>query len=396
MKILIALSRFPLPIDKGDKLRAYYQIKDLSKNNDLYVVCLVTKQPSAKDLELMKSYCKEIVLVRLSYLQIGINLLLSLVNSLPFQVNYFSSRSMKSKIKELILLESIDLCYVQLVRSVKNIPFGLKTRYFIDYMDSLSEGMKNRYHFSRWYEKFLVGLEYKRLKKYEEQVFSSFNGGSIITEADAEVFPEGIKRKLSIISNGVEEHFFKQAKGLIKKYDLIFTGNMAYHPNVLACKFLVKEILPILKETYPDVKICIAGTNPTKEVLDLADRNTEVTGYVPHISDYLSQSKLFVAPLFSGSGLQNKLLESMASGMPTLTSPSAAKALGARNGIDLIVCKDKKEFAEQIILLIKNDRRAEELGLKGQNYVKARFNWTECNRLLEKEFIRIQNTFGNS
>jgi sugar transferase (PEP-CTERM/EpsH1 system associated) len=391
MKILIALSRFPFPIDKGDKLRAYYQIRDLSKSNDLYLVCLVTKQPSAQDLDHLKLYCREIVLIRLSYLQIGKNLLFSVFNSYPFQVNYFKSSAMKRKISEIIGSKNIDLCFTQLVRVVKNIPFGLKTKYYIDYMDSMSSGMKNRYQHSKWYEKWLVGMEAKRLIRYEEKVFSYFHGGSIITVADAAAFPLVMKDKLAVVANGIEENYFQKRNEGQKKYDLIFTGNMAYHPNVLACKYIVKEILPILKEKRPDLRICLAGTNPTKEVIALSDKNTEVTGYVKDIRAYLSQAKIFVAPLFSGSGLQNKLLESMASGLPTLTTPAAAKALEAMDGKDIVICKNKNEFAEQILLLLDNEDKAMELGLNGQSYVKSRFNWQERNQVLEYEFRRILN-----
>jgi polysaccharide biosynthesis protein PslH len=395
MKILVALSRFPLPIDKGDKLRAYYQIKDLSENNDVYLICLVAKQPSVKEINHLKEYCKEIILIKLSYFQVAFNLMFSLFNSYPFQVNYFRSSSMKRKISEMITSFNIDLCFVQLVRLVKNIPFGLKTKYYIDYMDAMSIGMKNRYRHSCWYEKILVGMEAKRLQRYEEKVFSYFDGGSIITKNDAAAFPFIVSEKLTVVSNGIEEAFFEDRDFYPKKNDLIFTGNMAYHPNILACKYLVKDILPILKKKYPDIKICLAGTNPTKEVMALGGKNIEVTGFVKDIRDYLSMSKLFVAPLFSGSGLQNKLLESMASGLPTLTTPSAAKALGAMDGKEIIICKNEFEFAEQILWLLNNENKAKELGRNGQLYVKRNFNWRESNRLLENEFNRIVNKQGD-
>jgi glycosyltransferase involved in cell wall biosynthesis len=389
MKILIALSRFPLPIDKGDKLRAYYQIKELSRKNELYLVCLITRQPSEEDMEHLKKYCKEVVLVKLSFLRSCLNLFFSFFNSFPFQVNYFESVSMKKKIYEIIISKQIDICYVQLIRLVNNIPFGLKTKYYIDFMDALSVGMNNRYHFSNWYEKIFVGMEARRLQKFEKKIFSYFNGGSIITDADAEAFPSFISEKLAVISNGVDEKYFGVGRFEVKKFDLIFTGNMAYHPNVIACKYLVKEILPILKKKFPDFKICLAGTDPTAEVLGLASDNTVVTGYVNDIKDYLSQAKLFVAPLFSGSGLQNKLLESMASGLPALTTPIANKALGAENGKEIIVCKDELEFSEQIIFLLENPGKAKELGMNGQRYIKGRYNWKDYNQLLENEFMRI-------
>jgi sugar transferase (PEP-CTERM/EpsH1 system associated) len=389
MKILVALSRFPLPLNKGDKLRAYYQIRDLSRKNELYLICLITEPPSSEEIEHLKQYCKEVILIRLTLLQRGLNLLSSIFNSLPFQVNYFSSSSMKIKISEVVRGRNIDICYVQLIRLANNIPFGLKAKYYIDYMDALSAGMSNRYLFSAWYEKLFVGMEAKRLKKFEEKIFPSFHGGSIITRTDAESFPPEIREKLSVISNGIDESFFESGKQAEKKYDVIFTGNMSYHPNMVACLYLVKEILPVLKKSKPDIQICLAGTNPAAQVLALRSDNTTVTGYVPDIRDCLSQAKLFVAPLFSGSGLQNKLLEAMASGMPTLATPLASKALGAENGKEIMVCKNKVEFSEQILLLLADREKANDLGSKGQQYVKERYKWKDCNQLLENELNRL-------
>jgi polysaccharide biosynthesis protein PslH len=391
MKILVALSRFPLPLDKGDKLRAWYQIRDLSRQNDLYLVCLITRQPTPEQMEHLKQYCKEVILIKLTLAGRALNLLSSIFNSLPIQVNYFSSVPAKAKISEIIRSRNIDVCYVQLVRMANNIPFGLNTKYYLDYMDALSAGMSNRYLFSSWYEKLFVGMEAKRLKKFEEEIFSSFHGTSIISKADAAFFSPAIREKLSVISNGIDETFFESGRTAEKKYDVIFTGNMSYHPNMVASLYLVKEILPILKERKPDIQLCLAGTNPAAKVIALRSENTTVTGYVPDIRECLSQAKLFVAPLFSGSGLQNKLLEAMASGIPTLTTPLASKALGAESGKQIIVCKNKFEFAQQILLLLDNREKANDLARNGQGYVSERFKWRECNQLLENEFIRILN-----
>jgi polysaccharide biosynthesis protein PslH len=391
MKILVALSRFPYPIDKGDKLRAYYQIRYLSQNNDLYIVCLSDSDPSQEDIAHIKQYCRELVLIRHGFAKRLFNLCLSIFNAKPFQVNYFSSSEMKKKISTLISKENIDLCYVQLVRLAENIPFGLSCKYYLDYMDAFSEGMKRRYAYSDWYEKPLVALEAGRLKNYEQHVFDLFDGCSVISRADAEFFNEAQELKLDIIPNGVSEDFFAETPS-DKLYDIIFTGNMSYHPNIQACKFLVRKILPQLKKKFPDIKICLAGTDPHSEVSALAGPNISVTGYVKDLRTYLSDSKLFVAPLFSGSGLQNKLLEAMAAGLPVITTSLAAQALRASSGKDLMICDEESQFVEAISILLADKQKASFIGMEGRRFVKENFSWRDNNKMLEDCFLSLLST----
>jgi sugar transferase (PEP-CTERM/EpsH1 system associated) len=391
VKILIALSRFPYPIEKGDKLRAYYQIRELSRNNELYVVCLAHKRPSEEEFLEVQKYCKSLEIIDLNFSSKIKNLIGAVFSSEPFQVHYFHSEEMKNRLSYIISTNNIDICYVQLLRLFKNIPFGLPTAYFLDYMDALSEGMKKRVDFSKWYEKTVVGIESKRLRKFEEKIAGEFDGYSIISQSDADTFSESLKNKINIIPNGVSEEYFIASKTSdpSKEYDIVFTGNMGYHPNIQACKYIVHDILPILNSKGLKVKICLAGVTPSQEVLALKSDQVEVTGYVKDIKEYLVKSRVFVAPLFSGSGLQNKLLEAMAAGLPTLTSSQANKALKAKDKKEIVICNEAIKFAEQIIFLLHHPKEAEELGRQGRLFVRENYNWRACNTLLEKAFNNL-------
>jgi glycosyltransferase involved in cell wall biosynthesis len=390
MKILIALSRFPFPIEKGDKLRAYYQIRELSRNNELYVVCLTDKIPTEEEIYEVKKHCKQLDIIPLSFFNRLLNLTKGIFSKDPYQVHYFESSKMKDTIAYLISTNNIDICYVQLLRLFKNIPFELPTKYYIDYMDAFSEGMKKRIQYSHWYEKFIVASEAKRLRLFEEKIAPYFDGHSMISQSDTDTFSDKLKAKLDIIPNGVsEEYFVTKTPQINKEYDIIFTGNMGYHPNIQACKYLVQEILPILKSKGVKVKICLAGIDPAPEVVALKSDEVIVTGYVKDMKEYLIRSKVFVAPLFSGSGLQNKLLEAMAAGLPTLTTSLTNKALKAKDKKEIIICNESIKFAEQIIFLLNHPTEAGELARLGRLFVRENYNWRACNALLEKSFKNL-------
>ncbi|MCR6639000.1 MAG: glycosyltransferase [Sporocytophaga sp.] len=164
---------------------------------------------------------------------------------------------------------------------------------------------------------------------------------------------------------------------------------MGYHPNIQASKYLVNRIMPLLNK--PDVKICLSGTSPSVEVQKLEGENVIVTGFVHDIRDYLAKAKIFAAPLFSGSGLQNKLLEAMAMGIPTITTSLANSALGAKPGQEIMVCDDEESFAKAIQQLLADPEYAKEIGAKGRLYIQKNFNWEVSNDLLEKAFRKILN-----
>jgi glycosyltransferase involved in cell wall biosynthesis len=392
MKILIALSRFPYPIEKGDKLRAYYQIRELSRNNELYVVCLTDKMPTEEEHYEVKKYCKHLEIIQLGFTQRLLNLGKAIFSKEPFQVHYFESAKMRETIAFLISTNNIDICYVQLLRLFKNIPFELPTKYYLDYMDAFSEGMRKRIAYSRWYEKPVVTIEAKRLRTFEEKIAPYFDGHSMISQADTDTFSESLRAKLDIIPNGVsEDYFVTKTPDIAKEYDVIFTGNMGYHPNIQACKYLVNEILPILKTKGVRIKVCLAGINPAPEVLALKSDDVIVTGYVKDMKEYLIRSKIFVAPLFSGSGLQNKLLEAMAAGLPTITTSLTNKALKAKDKKEIIICNESIRFAEQIIFLLNHPTEAGELARLGRLFIRENYNWRACNMLLEKSFTNLLN-----
>jgi len=99
MKLLIITSRFPYPLDKGDKLRAYYQIKELSKHNEIFLISTTEYDIKKQDIDELKVFCKEVIIYKLQKWKIFINLCMGFLSSKPFQIKYFYQRKIHNKIK---------------------------------------------------------------------------------------------------------------------------------------------------------------------------------------------------------------------------------------------------------------------------------------------------------
>ena len=389
----MALSDFPYPADNGTRLRAYHQLRYLSKNHDVFVVCLTKFPVPEVHVKHLKNFCKELYVLELPKWRRLLNLFNSVANSLPVQVNYCYQPGMKNLIRKLIKSREIDVCFVQQARLGRNIPVGLPgCRYFLDFMDSFSTFSRKRIRYASWYEKPLIEKETERLANYETRIAKQFQACSVISNADKNKFEPELAKDLLVIPNGVEERYLNYdvpVQWVGKKYDLIFTGNMGYMPNVRACLFLVNKILPLLQH-HESLKVCLAGAHPATQIWALENhRAVSVTGFVPDLREYLSAARIFVAPLFSGAGLQNKVLEAMALGLPVLASPDTSHALGAVNNQDLIECANEHEFANQIDRLLNNEEEAHSLGLRGRTFVQNNYNWTAANRKLELSLLEL-------
>ena len=381
MRIFIILSRFPYPLEKGDKLRAFNQIKYLSKNHEIHLCALNDTEPKTNHLEALKPYCKSIHVIKLSKILVALNILRAFFNGKPFQVGYFYNSGAKKRINKLIKQINPDHLYCQLLR-VAEYAKGINIPKTIDYQDVFSKGIERRIETSKSYLKPILKMEYKRLLKYEHEVFDLFDNKTIISIPDRNHIPHPDKEQIEIIINGVDTDFFKPLK-IEKEYELVFIGNMGYPPNVDASKFLANEILPMVHKVNPEARLTLAGASPHPDVLALKNNKTTVTGWMEDIRESYAKAKIFIAPMQIGTGLQNKLLEAMAMKIPCITSSLANKALEAKNGQEILIGDSPREFADQIIRLLDDASFAEEIANNGYTFVHHNFNWDSATRKLE-------------
>lgn len=383
MKLLVLLSRFPYPLEKGDKLRAYHQLKYLSQNHDIYLVTLNDKKLSESDVNAVKPFCKEIHVMNLCRWTRFISIILFFFRGLPLQCGYFYHQKTDKKIHQLIKAIQPDHIYGQLVRVaeyIKKEPYP-KT---IDYQDVLSKGMDRRAQTAPWYLKPFFKMESRRLAKYEADIFSYFDNHTIITGVDRDLIPHSNSYNIELVANGVDFEKF-QSRDTEKKFDLIFTGNMSYVPNVDAALFLANTIFPELKKKFPSLTLAICGANPAAKVKALARKGIVVTGWINDMNEYYTKSRIFVAPMRLGTGLQNKLLEAMASGIPCVTSFLAGKPLeNVQQAKDIMICNTLTGYLDAISILLTNQELYDEMVRNGQRFVRENYNWETTTKKLEQ------------
>ena len=386
MKIFVLLSRFPYPLEKGDKLRAFHHIKELSKNHEVILCALTDSEVKQSSIKILSKYCKSIEIIKLPKWKIYWNLLNQLLfTNKSLQVAYFYNDKAQSKIDALLEQHQPDHIYCQLIRVAEYVRKS-KINKTLDYMDALARGMERRVENSPLYLKWFLKNETTRLLRYEHFIFENFNNHIIISEQDRKLIVNINNDDIKVVPNGVDYETYKHTD-IKKEYDLIFTGNMAYPPNVDSVVYLINNVMPLVWEKHPELKVVIAGAQPSAKVLKLKSDKVIVTSWVEDISEYYSKSKIFIAPMQIGTGLQNKLLEAMAMKIPCITSELANNALGATHNKNVLIGDDPEDYKKHIINLINNVDLQKEIGNQGYNFVKENYTWEETGSILEKLII---------
>jgi glycosyltransferase involved in cell wall biosynthesis len=247
-------------------------------------------------------------------------------------------------------------------------------------MDILSAGVQRRIELAPRMLRPIYESEWRRLLKYEHLIFDYFENHAIISVQDREQLMHPQKQKVHVLPNGVDEHFLNyENPGLCKDYDLCFVGNLSYAPNIEAVKFIVTELLPEFERRGVQFSVLVSGANPSAEVLRFSDLIT-ITGWVDDIRESYARSKVFVAPMFIGTGLQNKLLEALALGLPCVTTPLAHKPLNCDEEI-VAKAENSEEFATIILSLLADYDNLKKREMR-KLFVQKNFDWKTINTTL--------------
>lgn len=239
---------------------------------------------------------------------------------------------------------------------------------------------------------WVYALEGRRLADYERKVAENFDHSILVTEAEEKIFCTRNPhiKNVSVIPNGVDLDYFspsfsreqatrnQRPASSNQQPVIVFTGAMDYFANIDGVVWFTKKILPLIKKEIPAVQFYIVGSNPTKEVLSLSsDNGVTITGYVPDTREYLNKATVVVVPLRIARGIQNKILEAMALGLPVVATPQAFEGIDAEPKRDLILEEDPERFGQSVVQLVRNIDLRKCLGDNARKAVEDNYSWAK-------------------
>jgi len=394
--ILFLSHRFPYPPTRGDKIRSFNMVKHLhSGGHKVTVASLARSAEEAAECQGIRDYCEEFILCRVSGFWQLLRMILRLFTLEPSSMGFFYSVRLDREVKRLLKGKKFDLIIVfsssaaQYVSHVSHIPK------FLDFCDMDSQKWLAFSGFKKWPISMGYWLEGMKLMRAEKKLATRFDLNSCATEFETDSL-DGYQTGADsgIFPNGVDFDFFQPSDQPFKKHNISFIGRMDYYPNEECVLSFSQNVLPKLKEKYPDVTFTVIGAEPPQSVRALdALPHITVTGTVDDIRPYVQQSHLMVAPLEIARGTQNKILEGMAMGVPVVSSSNAARGVDAVAGEHIYAAGTADEYITAISRLFDDVAERDRLARAGRERVVSHHNWPHAMKKFDQLISRCMANF---
>jgi polysaccharide biosynthesis protein PslH len=394
MRILFVTSRLPYPPDRGDRLRVYNFLKQISTQHQITLISFVESATETASAEALNPFCTRVITVPLTPFRSFSNILLGLLNTLPLQVKFYHDNKMKQTLTNILAEQPFDLVYTHLVRMAPYTEKLSEVYKILDMTDVISRELERSLDYRHYFNRLLFRLETRRLAAYEKQVALSFDETWLISEAEAAEFSARQPAALTaVVTNGINSDQFYPRPELIDPNTIAFIGHLRVFHNIDAAQYLAYQIFPLVRAELPLTQLEITGADPSPEVSALAsETGIKVHGYVPDLNSTLNRAAVVVAPLRFASGIQNKVLEAMAAARPVVTTPMVNEGIAATPGKHLLLARTPQEFAQQIKLLLTDQKLQQKIGYSGYDFVHQHFSWNNALQRINKISDTRQHT----
>lgn len=383
MRILYLCHRIPYPPDKGDKIRAFHQIRAIAAKHELDLFTLVDDPADLAHQGELARYCRQVTVTRVRPPVARLKALPFLFTAKPMTLPYFYSAELAAAVRQALLTRNYDRIFVycsamaQYVEDAGDIPLVM------DFVDVDSDKWMQYADVSRFPFSAVYRREGRCLREYERMICQRAACAMVSTEREATLLREiAPAAAIHAIPNGVDTEYFNPDLVPPQRTlpSIIFTGDMSYFPNQEAAAYFAREVFPLIRQSIKDARFLIVGRNPNREVQQLQSiKGVQVTGFVPDVREYLAKAHVAVAPFSIASGIQNKILEAMAYGLPVVATSRALQGLSPEIAPLVAVADAPAEMAAAVLVLLRNPQKRH----AGRERVRMEYSWdNSLNRLL--------------
>ena len=382
-RILYLTTRLPYPVVGGDRLRMYNILKQLKLlGYEVTLISLVTQDDDIRGAMEHNEFYSKLITVPFNRKMAYLYAAKAVFNDKPFIVEYFYSREMQKVVDNLLKKENFDIITGYMIRIAPYLEKYKDENIIIDFVDAVSMMYQRRIkNVQSLWDKFKIGIEYIKVKNYEKKCTKIFKMQTVISQTDKDYIEKFVKKSnIKIVGNGVDTEYYKPVDYL-KENKICFVGSMQYIPNSEAAIYFATKVFPLVKKSIPDAKFKIIGANPRKDLFEAVKgvEGVEITGKVDDVREYMKDCKVSVCPVKIAGGIQNKILEAMAMGIPVLTTPEGAEGIGVSEEV-LEVANSDEDYANKVIELIKNNEKNYQIGKNSREFIINNFSWEKVGK----------------
>jgi polysaccharide biosynthesis protein PslH len=357
MKVLVLTHRLPFAPNRGDRVRAYHIVKQLARRADVHVLSLVHDAQEEAEAATMRRAGIAVTTARVSRVRNYVRGAAGLLSSTPLTHMLLDSPGMRDAIArslrdgepDVVLAYCSGMARFALEAPLDRYPFVL------DVVDVDSGKWADFARVARGPRRWLYRREARCLSAFEKMAARRAQAATVVTAREAKALralsPDA---RTHVISNGVDLEYLAPQEPPASDPSVVFTGVFSYAPNADGAVWLARHVWPRVRERFPRARLTLAGASPLTRVRRLAEQDSSiaVTGQVPDIRPYLWQSAVAVAPLFEARGLQNKVLEAAAAGLPSVVTSAVWAGLPPQGLAACRLANDPADFAASVIDLL--------------------------------------------
>ncbi len=387
MNILFLAQRVPYPPNRGDKITSWRLIERMSREHKVTVIAFAHDQGDLDAAETLNNE-KGIETIAIPHAETKKKLLSLplLATGKPLTLGVYGSKELQREVDR--RMADTDFGYA-FSSSMGAFFLPHQTPWVMHIAELDSDKWRQYSERTSPPMKWIYRREWKTLLAFEKRLAKACVTNVLCTPLEEEIFHREIPGcPTEVIQNGVDLTYFHPAPEKAEPARMTFTGVMDYLPNIDACVHFVQDIFPLIRAKHPNARFDIVGSKPTPEVqaLGLVDGVT-VTGFVDDIRDWAQKASIGVAPLRIARGIQNKVLEALAMGLPVVGSTSATQGVQGKPGEHYWVSDDPKEHARMVIELIDDPSKARALGQAGRTFVENNYDWEVVLQRLDEILV---------
>lgn len=366
MRVLFLTHRLPYAPNRGDRIRSYHTLHALAPYADVDLVSFVHDEDEESHADDLRDVVSSVTVARVSRIRSAIQGARALGGSTPLTHAMLDAPGFRSTLEKLVAARTPDvvLSYCSGVARFAMEPPLSAFPFVLDMVDVDSAKWAALARQTRGPKGWIYRREASCLAPFESRAALKSYATLVVNEREqAEVMKLAPTARTLVARNGVDVDFFRPPEPPADAARVIFCGVFNYAPNEEAARWFMREVWPAIVKTRPDATLALVGSHPTRALRDAARKTTRVdlTGAVPDVRPYLWGSALSVAPIWTARGVQNKVLEAVAAGLPAVVTPAVMGGLPTHVLPACSVADTADAFAASVLALLASspaERRA--------------------------------------
>ncbi len=381
MKILMVSSYLPYPLFSGGQIRLYNIIKNLSSRHEITLVCEKRSNQTEEDVNEVAKICKKVVIIDREKQWSVQNIIKTGFSKNPFLLTGHKSLEMNQAIDKLLSEEDFDLIHVETFYVMQNLP---KTTIPVVLVEHNIEYLV----YERFVRKALIFLkpllfvDVIKLKRAEKYYWKKADRLIAVSPREAKL----MERDAEIIPNGVDIEKFKMKKIVKGKKEkrVLFIGDFKWIQNRDSVVYIIKNIWPRVISKNPNLKLWVVGKQIPDSIKKLGNTSIIFDENAPSETELIFQSAdILLSPIRVGGGTNFKILESMASGTPVITTALGNEGIEARDREEILIAEKPEEFINKTLTLISDNYLYEKLSRNGRIFIEKNFDWRNISNKLD-------------